>query len=153
MFGKPKPYTAVGPILEGLPVPSGSMGIVNLLPEGFNIQIIIGKNKTDWKTFELSLDKVEAVQIYNQHQLQQIVEQSVPGMVLGAAAFGVVGAMIGGRTQTKEKMKTKNLLIIDYVSGEKKQLVFDVTDNIKDSNHLVSHFKELKPVQNQTIQL
>lgn len=55
-----------------------------------------------------------------------MVEQSEPGMILEAAAFGTLGAMVRGRTKTKEKINVYTLLIIDYVSGEAKQIILNV---------------------------
>ncbi len=153
MFGKSKEYTAVGPIYDGLPVPAETICIVKLFPEGFKIQALTGRNKDDWKNFELGIDKIENVQLMNERQIKEIIEQSAPGMVLGAATFGIIGAMVGGRVRTKEKVVIKTLLVIDYFSGEKKQLVFNVSDNLKDSERLLKYFKELKPIQNQPVQL
>lgn len=153
MFGKTRDFAAVGTILEGLPIPVEVTTIVKLTSEGFHIQALIGRNKDDWKNFELSLDKVQSVQMYDERQIKQIVEQSAPGMVVGAATFGLLGAMVGGRTKTKEKTVIRNILVIEYQSDEKKQIILDVTNNIKDCTRMVNHFRELKPVQNQTIQL
>ena len=55
-----------------------------------------------------------------------MVEQPAPGMILEAAAFGTLGAMVRGRTKTKEKINVYTLLIIDYVSGEAKQIILNV---------------------------
>ena len=59
-------------------------------------------------------------------QIRQVVEQPAPGMILEAAAFGTLGAMVRGRTKTKEKINVYTLLIIDYVSGEAKQIILNV---------------------------
>lgn len=149
MFGKERDFTSVGPLIDGLPAPSGTMIIAKLLPEGFNIKALIGKNKNDWQTFELSIEKIERLHLINEKEIQQIIEQSAPGMILGAAAFGVLGAMVGGRTKTKEKVKIKTLFVIDYLSGEKKQIVLDVSNNLKDTERVIKRFHEMKPESNQ----
>ena len=33
----------------------------------------------------------------------RFIQQSAPGMIIGAATFGLLGAMVGGRIKTKEK--------------------------------------------------
>ncbi len=89
----------------------------------------------------------------DERQIKQIIEQSTPGMILGAATFGLLGAMVGGRVKTKDKITIKTLLVIDCQSDTQKQIVLDVTNNKKDSERLTKHFKELKPIHNQPIQL
>ncbi len=153
MFGKQKDFTSVGSLIEGLPVPIQTIITTNLSPEGLFMKALIGRKKEDWKTFELPIEKIENIQLMNERQIKQVIEQSASGTILGAAAFGTLGALIGGRIQTKEKVKINTLLVIDYKSGEKKQIVLNVTDNIKDNERVVKRFRELKPVSNETIQL
>jgi hypothetical protein len=154
MFGIQKDFTSVGTLIDGLPVPQNTTIIAKLFPEGLQIKALTGTNKADWKTFELSIEKVENIQLMNEREIKQVIEQSAPGMILGAAAFGVLGAMVGGRTKTKEKIQVNTLLVIDYLSGEKKQIVLNVSNNIKDSTRVVNRFKEIKPpAPNETIQL
>ena len=67
--------------------------------------------------------------------------------------MGALGAMIGGRVHTKEKVENHTILAITYFSGERKQIILDVTTAIKDSERVLNHFKELKPIQTGSIQL
>lgn len=147
------PLTSVGKLIDGLPVPQNTAIITNLLTEKLEMRALIGRNRADWKTYELSFDKIENICLMNEQEIKQIITQSAPGIILGAATFGILGAMLGGRTKTKEKIKINTLLVIDYFSGEKKQIILDVTDNLKDSTRMVNKFKEIKPVSNSTIQL
>ena len=153
MFGKQKPFTTVGDLIDGLPLPVGSWITVDLSPNHFLFQGLIGKDKKNWPTYELPIEQVENVQLMNQREIQQVIEQSTPGMIIGGAAFGILGAMVGGRIKTKEKVKNHNILVVDYQSGDKKQIILDVTNALKDSERLLNRFKELKPVQNSTVQL
>lgn len=153
MFGKPKDFSAVGTLVAGLPVPSNTMITVRLNSEKFYIQALVGRKKEDWPTYELTIEKVKNVQLMNQTEIQQVVEQSVPGMVIGGAALGALGAMIGGRVHTKEKVKNHTILVITYISSEQKQIILDVTATVKDSERMLNHFKELKPNQTGSIQL
>lgn len=117
------------------------------------MKALIGTKKENWKEFNLSLNKIQNVQLMNEREIQQVIQQSVPGMVLGAAAFGALGAMVGGRVQTKEKIKVSTLLVIDYESDGAKQIVLNVSDNLKDSEQVVKQFQSMKPVQNSPVQL
>lgn len=90
MFGKKKEFAAVGPLVDGLPVPALTPIIAKLIPEGFNLKALTGTKKENWKEFNLSLNKVQNVQLMNEREIQQVIQQSVPGMVLGAAAFGAL---------------------------------------------------------------
>lgn len=153
MFGKKKEFVSVGPLVDGLPVPALTPIIAKLIPEGFNLKALIGTKKENWKEFNLSLNKIQNVQLMNEWEIQQVIQQSVPGMILGAAAFGALGAMVGGRVQTKEKIKVSTLLVIDYESDGGKQIVLNVSDNLKDSEQVVKQFQNMKPVQNSPVQL
>lgn len=75
-------------------------------------------------------------------------------MIIGAAAFGILGAMVGGRVKTKEKTKISTLLLVDYISdGENKQILIDVSDNFISANTFVNKFHKIKPQSNQPVQL
>lgn len=153
MFGKQKPFSTVGNLIDGLPVPQNTPITVYLESNGFQIQALTGKAKEDWPKFELALEKVENVQIMNQMEIQQVIEQSAPGMIIGGAAFGLLGAMVGGRIKTKEKAKNHVIFIITYTSDERKQIILDISSAVKDSERVLNRFKELKPVQTGSIQL
>lgn len=153
MFGKPKDFSTAGTLIDGLPVPPNTMITVRLNSEEFYIQALTGRKKEDWPTYELSIEKVENIQLMNQTEIKQVVEQSVPGLIIGGAALGALGAMIGGRVHTKEKVNNHTILVITYNSGEQKQIILDVTAAVKDSERVLNYFKELKPVQTGSIQL
>lgn len=153
MFGKSKDFSTLGTLVDGLPVPSNTMITVHLNSERFYIQALTGRKKEDWPTYELTVEKVENIQLMNQTEIKQIVEQSVPGLIIGGVALGALGAMVGGRVHTKEKVKNHTILVITYISGERKQIILDVTAAVKDSERVLNHFKELKPVQISSIQL
>lgn len=153
MFGKSKDFSTAGTLVDGLPVPSNTMITVRLNSEKFYIQALTGRKKEDWPTYELTVEKVENVQLMNQTEIERVVEQSVPGLIIGGAALGALGAMIGGRVHTKEKVENHTILAITYFSGERKQIILDVTTAIKDSERVLNHFKELKPIQTGSIQL
>ena len=138
MFGKSKDFSTAGTLVDGLPVPANTMITVRLNSEKFYIQALIGRKKEDWPTYELTVEKVENVQLMNQTEIERVVEQSVPGLIIGGAALGALGAMIGGRVHTKEKVKNHTILAITYFSGERKQIILDVTAAVKDSERVLN---------------
>lgn len=154
MFGKKiGPIESVGKLISGLPVPENTTITFQLLPELIKFKALTGTKKENWPQYELTIDKTEKMQIFDHRQIQQIISQSAPGMILGAAAFGVLGAMLGGKVKTKEKINIQQLLIIDYISNEKKQIILDVSQDLKGSQNLVEHFNQLKPSSFEPIQL
>lgn len=159
MFGKKKSTRGVsGSHISGLPIPDGNFVQTTLSPGELTLTAVLkGGGKATEQKFTLELDKVKNIQILNETEVKRVVEQSAPGMILGAAAFGIVGAMVGGRVKTKEKTAIKNLLILDYVSDEEKQIVLDCTiDSLHNQAAFLKYFRELKPETAQspaTIQL
>ena len=144
---KEKEFAAVGSMIDGLPVPALTTVIAKLQPDGFSLKGLTGTQRENWPEYNLSLNKVQNVQLMNERQIQQVIQQSAPGMILGAAAFGVLGAIVGGR------VKITTLLIIDYESNGPKQIVLNVSDNLKDSEQVVNLFHSMKPVSNAPIEL
>lgn len=153
MFRKKKENVSVGNLIDGLPIPQNTVVLSKLLPDKLEMKALIGTKKEDWKTFELPLEKIDSMQIVNEKEIQKIVSQSAPGMIIGAAAFGILGAMVGGRVKTKEKVKISTLLLIDYTSEEKKQILLNVTSSVNESSKLVKEFKVIKPTSNDPITL
>ena len=109
----------------------------------------------DWPNYELPLEKVENVRLMDQQQMQHVVEQSAPGMLVGGVVFGGLGAMVGGRVKTKNRVSIHHIIVVDYESDGKKQIILDVTPNTgwPAAERVIKRFKELKPVPNSTVQL
>ena len=152
---KQKSLSSSGNLIDGLPVPAQTEIVITLEDVNFRIKAYPGRDKNSWKTFNLEVEKVSNIQIMDERQIKQVVEQAAPGMILGAAAFGLLGAMVGGRNKTKEKISVRNLLIIDYISNGEKQIIIDISNDLKDSTKIVKRFHEMKPetVLQETIQL
>lgn len=116
LFGKKKKEKVIvgGFLVSGLPERENS----DLMLELFDDHIHI-KSFRDFKNeYKISLDKVTNVKYYNESQIEKVITQSTPGMIIGAATFGAVGAMIGGRVKTKEKKATLDFLLIKYDDKE-----------------------------------
>ena len=159
MFGKKKTSRSMcGTLITGLPVPEGTFVQVVLTPEGLALNAVlqVGGKSVEQK-YSLNLAQIKNIYVLSEAEVQQIITQSAPGMILGAAAFGIIGAMIGGRVKTKEKTITTNFLILDYFSGEEKQITLYCTKEIPANQAaFLKFFRVLKPeimVNPQTIQL
>ena len=116
LFGKKKKDKVIvgGFLVSGLPEKENS----DLMLELYNDHIHM-KSFRDFKNeYKISLDKVTDVKFYTEEQIQKIIEQSTPGIIIGAATFGIIGAMIGGRVKTKEKKTTLDFLLIKYDNKE-----------------------------------
>ena len=146
----PTNFELMGNLVDGLPFASNTNFFVELESDKFIIKTPVpaGKNKAEWKIFELALEKVENVQLVQKRETKEVTEQSATGMIIGAALFGNLGASVGGRVRTKEKIEIHTLFIIDYISEEKKQIILDVSKDQRRSEKVVKRFKELRPDTN-----
>lgn len=129
-----KVYIAV-PHAAGLPMPEGTLSQLFYCED----KIIIEANNT---TFNLSLDKITDIVVKTDVEIQKYATSSVGGAIAGGMMFGVLGALIGGRTQTKTDKIVRLYLIITYQSdNEVKYIAFGVTGTPK-SRDFVKLFKE-----------
>ncbi|HHX63239.1 MAG TPA: hypothetical protein GX707_21385 [Epulopiscium sp.] len=83
--------------IEGLPVGEESDLIVKLSDESLTIIEASTRNE-----FEIDTSKISLIDYKNEVEMQQIIKQSAPGMIIGTATFGLLGAMVGGRIKTKK---------------------------------------------------
>lgn len=116
LFSKKKKDKVIvgGFLVSGLPEKENS----DLMLELFNDHVHI-KSFRDFKNeYKISLDKITDVKFYTEKQIEKVITQSAPGMIIGAATFGTIGAMIGGRVKTKEKKTTLDFLVIKYNNKE-----------------------------------
>lgn len=158
MFGKKTFKELGGYLISGLPVPEQTFVQVLLYPDQLKLNAVVKEIKPVTKEFEISLEKISNIRILNQTEIHQVIKQSTPGMIIGAAAFGLIGAMIGGRVKTTEKSLLKNLLIINYTSNSEKQIILDCSQAVSSVQAtFLKRFHELKPEsiqrQNGPIQL
>ena len=148
MFNTPKGFLLSGPLVDGLPVPENTSIVAELKPDKFIIKAITNINPNDIKIFELTLEKVQNVQLLQKKETKEVTEQSATGMIIGAALFGNLGASVGGRVRTKEKVTYHTHFVIDYMSDVPKQIIIDVSYDLLRSEKVVKRFKELRPDTN-----
>ena len=140
-------------LIDGLPIPVSVPVTVFLYENHIDLEAITGTASPNQR-FSLDIDKIQRVSLLNESQVQQIVKQSAPGMIVGAAAFGILGAMVGGRVKTKQTMVINSLLLIDYISdSESKQILLNVSNDVFQATSFVNKINKMNPRTNQTIQL
>lgn len=120
----PKVFISV-PHLNGLPIAENTL-----------CQIYYTDNKIvidgSGNTFNLSMDKVNAIEMKTNVEIQKQYVSSVAGGVAGAMVFGPLGALIGGRVKEKKVKDIQRYLIITYTSNDEiKYLGFDITHTPK----------------------
>ena len=142
MFGigkkKQEGRIALGNHIDGLPIPQKSDLTIKLVPEGLSI---LGNGQE----FEINISKITFIDYRSETEMDKVIHQSAPGMFLGAAGFGVIGAMVGGRVKTKKKRNVSHFMIINYQSDELKSIVVDMTKDWYKGAQLIDYFRELKP--------
>lgn len=140
MFGRKnkKEKAALGNLVEGLPIQQGTDLHIKMSPDALSI---VGNGQE----FEINFEKLSLMDFKSDEEMEKIIQQSLPGMVIGAATFGVIGAMVGGRVKTKEKRTVNHFLIINYQSSELKTIIIDVTKDWYNAAGLVDYFRKLKP--------
>ncbi len=85
MFGKKTKNEAValGNLVEGLPVPQNSDLSIKLTPDAMTI---VGCGQE----FEINFSKLTLVDLKSDVEMEKLIKQSAPGMIIGAVAFGVI---------------------------------------------------------------
>lgn len=140
MFGKKNKNQKVslGNLVEGLPIPQNTDLTIKLTPSELSM---VGNGQE----FEVNFLKLMMIDVKFDVEMEKIIQQSAPGMVIGAVTFGVIGAMIGGRVKTKEKRVVNHFLIVNYQTDELKTIVIDVTKDWHNAAQLVDYFRKLNP--------
>ncbi|MFL2104174.1 hypothetical protein [Mycobacteroides abscessus] len=151
MFGiKKKNYVIVlGSLVEGLSLEEETDIFLKLSSDELYMYGLTNGKKQE---FTLSIDKINSIVHKTETEMQQYAKQSVPGMMIGNATFGLLGAMIGGRVKTKEKKQKTDFILINYVSNDEPNTIVLIT---RDPNKLklVQLFEKIKPTQSKNVYL
>lgn len=141
MFGKKKDFTILGTTLvDGLPLNQGADVIMKLTTD--KLLFIVSATKQE---IEVDISKLTGIEYKTETEMNNIISQSAPGMIIGAAAFGILGAMVGGRVKTKQVTTVTHFIIVDYTSG---QIVLQTNDG-DSAKKMSEHFRQLKPLPNK----
>lgn len=125
--------------LEGLPIQEDADLVVKLDDEGLTLIVVKSRQELN-----IDISKISLIDYKNEVEMKQIIKQSAPGMIIGAATFGLLGAMVGGRVKTKEKKIFTHFVVINYHSDEDKTIILKTNDVIG-AGQLVDTFRSLKP--------
>lgn len=94
----------------GLPVPSGSPCEVRVFAQ--RLEFLAGA-----QLFQIPMERVMGAQEYNDTEMRAYAKSSLFQTVLGGAAFGGVGAVIGAMPETKYKREvSKHNLAVNFVT-------------------------------------
>ena len=128
------------PHVTGLPIPDGAVCTVYVCPDRYIFD-------RDGSQFNLTFEKVTDVVCKTETEIQNNYVSSIGGAVAGAALFGALGAIVGGRAKKKTDKIIHKYLIFAYVKDEKTDFItFDCTDSLK-TEVFVSAFKSYQQVQ------
>lgn len=95
--------------------------------------------------FSLAKSKVMDVSCKTETEFHSQYVSSVGGAVAGAALFGPIGAMVGGRAKKKTNMTTRHYLIVTYMSNnEVKYIVLENTGILNKTNKFVIEFNAIR---------
>lgn len=155
MFGKKKEkqsfdgltiYTALHHI-HGLPIAENTLCEVFSYPDRIEF-------KAGTTNIQLQKEKITDMCIKTDVDIQNQAVSSVGGAVAGAAIFGTLGAIIGGRIKTKKVKTVTNYLIISYKSDkELKYIGFDTVNNPVLASKLVKEFQSNGTTSSVNIEL
>ena len=142
MFGKKKEKIKefVGNHVSGLDVPNVVV-CVTLSSSGLKISAPNIK-----KEYTIALDRLQNISYYDEVEFEKHTKSSLVGGVVGAATFGVAGAVIGSRPKEKAKRKVHFYLLIEYPDNQ----IIVQSENGFGVGGVVDYFKELKPEANDT---
>ena len=100
--------------------------------------------KSGTKEIVLMRNKITDICVKTDVQIQQHVVSNPGGALAGAMMFGAVGAIIGGKSKTKETRNISSHLIITYTKAENEPsvIVFNAT-NSKAAHKIVKEFHDL----------
>lgn len=137
MFGKKeKAKSCSGNHISGLDVPENAVIVFNLYKDRAIFNVTELK-----KEYSISLDRIQSISFHHETEIEKYTTSSLGSAVVGAAAFGVIGAIIGSRPKTKERRNVSFFLIVEY---DNKFIVIEATDGFR-VGQVVDYFKKLKP--------
>ncbi len=142
MFGMTKKSnyekTAFGKHIEGLPIPQNTPMTITLSQQ--ELKLTGGGQE-----FKINFQKLHSIIPSNDVEIEKTSKSSATGAIVGAAAFGVTGAIIGGRPKTVDSKKLTAFIQINYESDGFKSIVFNVQSDWQRAFNIVKYFNSIKP--------
>lgn len=134
------------PNIYGLGLPTNT--ICEIISHSDYYEFIASNN-----SFKLDKNKVTDVSIKSDIDIQNQYVSSIGGAVAGAALFGPLGAIVGGRTKKKQIKKISLYLIFTYTKDDNIQYISFNTCGKLYCNKFVDEFKKLHKKSIATIEL
>ena len=124
--------------INGLPIAENMMCLISSYPDRIEF-------KSGTTEIKLSRNKITDMCIQTDTKIQRQIVSSIGDALAGAAMFGTLGAIIGGRAKTKKIKTQTNYLIITYLgeNEELKYIDFDTLKAFTSAMKLVNEFKKL----------
>jgi hypothetical protein len=123
--------------MVGLPIAEGVLCTVS----SYNDKITI---EGSGNKFNLDKNKLLDVTIKTNTEIEKSYISSAGGAVGGALLFGPLGAMIGGRTKTKESKIITSYLIFTYdKNGETQYIAFNINTDFS-ARKFVDEFQKIE---------
>lgn len=120
------------------------------IPEGLYCKAILSNQElileASSNQYKLNLDKIYSVDFSMNVDVEKYQKTSISKGIVGAATFGVVGAVIGSSPTNKEKRNVTGKIIIEYLnSNEENQFIIleDFTVNSQAAATLIDKIRPL----------
>lgn len=94
--------------------------------------------------FQLDLGKITDATVKTNVEIQRAYVSSIGGAVAGAALFGALGAMVGGRAKQKETRTLEHYLIITYLKEGQISYLSFLAQNVVKANDFAAQIQMKK---------
>lgn len=94
------------------------------------------------KEYRIDIEKISNITSYSEKEEEKYQKSSFTKTLVGAAALGPVGAVIGSRPKEKTRDKFTNYLVIDYSD---KQIIICADEDIFKVTDIIRLFEKIKP--------
>lgn len=120
------------------------------IPENITCTVAIKNNElsiiTGANEYTLKIDKIISVDFDMNVDVEKYTKSSMAKGIVGAATFGVAGAIIGSAPKTKEKRNVTCKAIINYENsnGESAYIIFE--DSVANSQNAAGLVDTIRPI-------
>ena len=133
---KNKTAKVIGTHIAGLDIAENMNCILTLSESG----IVISAPDAN-KEYTLSLDRIDNISWHHEEEIEKHLKSSAAKGIIGAAVFGLPGAIIGSRPKEKKQRKVHFFITIDYPDN---QIVIQTEDGYS-CGQTIDYFRKFKP--------
>lgn len=130
--------------IAGLNVPDNCKGAVNISNEKLTMRFA-------GQVLSLNISQINNIDCQMDIDINQYQKSSIAKGIVGAAAFGVAGAIIGSTPKTKEKREVKCYAIISYTNSIGVSDTIVLGDAISNTANCAKLTDKLNPIIKQQI--